>query len=68
MEQRLKTASLFWDQLVLPVGSFLEKKGKIALKESWEILEMRLLEELEHVHFNWFHIQQRQRSCSIRPV
>ena len=23
---------------------------------------------LEHVHFNWFHIQQRQRSCSIRPV
>ena len=23
---------------------------------------------LERVHFNWFHIQQRQRSCSIRPV
>ena len=23
---------------------------------------------LEHVHFNWFHIQQRQRSCSIRAV
>ena len=53
-----------------------KKSGLYQLRENTVAVDQQTLfrtsiempANLEHVHFNWFHIQQRQRSCSIRPV